>query len=92
MFISSFETPLSSSRLISRFVKLVAKTIDLKNITAPLLNIVGTEDDLVQAASSIPLNDLVSSTDNEIMQFPLGHVDLYISSYAHVSLWPKVAA
>src|SRR5690242_10514514 len=68
------------------------KTIDVKNITVPLLNIVGTEDDLVQAASSIPLNDLVSSTDKKLIQFPEGHVELCISSHSHTNLWPKVVA
>lgn len=68
------------------------KTIDVKNITIPLLNIVGTEDDLVQAGSSIPLNDLVSSTDKKLIQFPEGHVELCISSHSHTNLWPKVVA
>jgi polyhydroxyalkanoate synthase len=68
----------------------ITKTINLKDITVPLLNIVGTEDDLVGPTSSIPLNDAVSSTDKKLIQFPLGHVELCISSYSHDNLWPEV--
>jgi polyhydroxyalkanoate synthase len=68
----------------------ITKTINLKDITVPLLNIVGTEDDLVGPTSSIPLNDVVSSTDKKLIQFPLGHVELCISSYSHDNLWPEV--
>jgi polyhydroxyalkanoate synthase len=67
-----------------------SKTPNIKDITIPLLNIVGTEDDLVEPTSSIPLNDVVSSTDKKLVQFPLGHVELCISSYAHDNLWPEV--
>lgn len=67
-----------------------SKTVNLKDIAVPLLNIVGTEDDLVEPTSSIPLNDVVSSTDKKLIQFPLGHVELCISSHAHNNLWPEV--
>jgi polyhydroxyalkanoate synthase len=67
-----------------------SKTVNIKDITIPLLNIVGTEDDLVGPTSSISLNDVVSSTDKKLIQFPLGHVELCISSYAHDNLWPEV--
>jgi polyhydroxyalkanoate synthase len=63
-----------------------SKTIDLRNITIPLLNIVATEDDLVQAESCIPLNDTISSTNKKLIQFPSGHVELCISSHSHDNL------
>ena len=67
-----------------------SKTVNLKDIAVPFLNIVGTEDDLVEPTSSIPLNDVVSSTDKKLVQFPLGHVELCISSHTHDNLWPEV--
>jgi len=69
-----------------------SKTIDLKEITIPVLNIVAIEDDLVQAESCTPLNDIVSSTDKELMQFPSGHIELCISSHSHGKLWPQVVS
>jgi polyhydroxyalkanoate synthase subunit PhaC len=80
----------ASSRNENESTRKSSKTIDLKEITIPVLNVVATEDDLVQAESCIPLNDLISSTDKKLIQFPSGHVELCISSHSHDDLWPRV--
>ena len=64
--------------------------VDLKNITIPVLNIVGTNDDLVSAESSRTIIDVVASTDKQTIEFPTGHVGLCISKTAHKKLWPDV--
>lgn len=64
--------------------------VDLKNITVPVLNIVGTNDDLVSAESSRTIIDVVASTDKQTIEFPTGHVGLCISKTAHKKLWPDV--
>ena len=64
--------------------------IDLKNITVPVLNIVGTNDDLVSAESSRTITDVISSKDKKTLEFPTGHVGLCISRTAHKKLWPEV--
>ena len=64
--------------------------VDLKNITMPVLNIVGTKDDLVSAESSRTITDVIASTDKQTMEFPTGHVGLCISKTAHNKLWPEV--
>ncbi len=43
-------------------------TIDLRKITMPVLNIVGIYDDLVPSASSIPLNDVILSSDKRLIK------------------------
>ncbi len=64
-------------------------TVNLKDISVPLLNIIGNKDDLVSPRSSIPINDSVSSKDKITMEFPSGHVELCISHDAHKNLWPQ---
>lgn len=64
--------------------------VNLKNITIPLLNIMGSKDDLVYPKSSIPINDAVSSKDKKTIEFPSGHIELCISYEAHQNLWPHV--
>lgn len=64
--------------------------VDLRNITVPVLNIVGTNDDLVSAESSRTIIDVVASTDKQTIEFPTGHVGLCISKTAHKKLWPEV--
>ncbi len=64
--------------------------VDLKKITVPLLNIIGSNDDLVSPQSSIPINDAISSKDKKTIEFPSGHIELCISQDAHQNLWPQV--
>lgn len=64
--------------------------VNLKNITIPILNVVGSTDDLVSPNSSIPINEAVSSKDKKTIEFPSGHIELCISYEAHQNLWPQV--
>ena len=66
------------------------KLVDLKKITMPVLNIVGSEDDLVPPESSRNIISKVASSDSKLIEFPTGHVGLCISSKAHEKLWPEV--
>jgi polyhydroxyalkanoate synthase len=65
-------------------------TVDLKNISIPILNIIGSKDDLVSSKSSMPISDAVGSKDNKTMEFPSGHIELCISYDSHQNLWPQV--
>jgi len=76
--------------LIQNKMMLGDTLVDLKNITMPVLNIVGTKDDLVSAESSRTITDVISSKDKQTIGFPTGHVGLCISKTAHKKLWPEV--
>jgi polyhydroxyalkanoate synthase len=76
--------------LIQNKMMLGKDLVDLKKITMPVLNIVGTRDDLVSAESSRTITDVISSKDKKTLEFPTGHVGLCISRSAHKTLWPEV--
>lgn len=76
--------------LIQNKMNLGGKKIDLSKISTPVLNIVGTNDDLVSADSSRSITKMVSSTDKKTIEFPTGHVGLCVSRSAHKKLWPEV--
>jgi len=76
--------------LIQNKMMLGDNLVDLKKITMPVLNIVGTNDDLVSAESSRTITDVISSKDKKTLEFPTGHVGLCISKTAHKKLWPEV--
>ena len=57
-------------------------SIDLSNITMPILNIVGKKDDLVRPHSSKSTLDAIESKDKKLIEFPTGHVGLCISKQA----------
>jgi polyhydroxyalkanoate synthase len=76
--------------LIQNKMMLGKDLLDLKKITMPVLNIVGTRDDLVSAESSRTITDVISTKDKKTLEFPTGHVGLCISRSAHKNLWPEV--
>jgi polyhydroxyalkanoate synthase len=67
------------------------KKIDLKNVTAPLLNVYGSKDNLIPASSAKVLNDLISSTDKESVEYPVGHAGIVASSMSQKEIVPKIA-
>ncbi|MGA9842188.1 MAG: alpha/beta fold hydrolase [Nitrososphaeraceae archaeon] len=75
---------------IKNKMKVGSDIINLKNITIPLLDIVGTKDDLVPASATTSVINAVGSTDKKLIEFPTGHVGLCISNMAHEKLWPEV--
>lgn len=66
--------------------------VDLKNITAPFLNVIAQKDDLIAPLSSIALNNAVGCRDKSMIEFPSGHVGLIIGRKAHKEVWPKVGS
>lgn len=78
------------NQLIHNKMKVGGKLVDLRNITMPVLNIVGENDDLVPPDSSKYVMCDIPSTDKELIEYPTGHVGLCISKKAHKELWPKV--
>ena len=63
--------------------------VDLAQITMPLLNIVDDKDDICTIPAATPINDIATSDDKKLINFPIGHIELSVSSDAHVKLWPQ---
>jgi class III poly(R)-hydroxyalkanoic acid synthase PhaC subunit len=76
--------------LIKNKMKVGTDIINLKNITIPVCDIVGTTDDLVPPSASKSVMDAIGSLDKKLIEFPTGHVGLCISQTAHENLWPEV--
>lgn len=67
------------------------RNVALENLKMPVLNILGSGDDLVPPSSSKYVMCKIPSLDKELIEYPTGHVGLCISKKAHQELWPKVA-
>ena len=80
------------NRLVQGQMIVGHELVDLKQITAPLLNVVASQDVLVDPGSSLPLLDLVASDDKANLIFPTGHLGAVVSGEAHKKLWPAIAA
>jgi polyhydroxyalkanoate synthase len=78
------------NRLIKGTVKVGDETVDLKNITIPVMNIYAKDDHLVPPDSSRALGGCVSSKDYTELEFPGGHIGIYVSGKAQSMIPPAV--
>jgi polyhydroxyalkanoate synthase len=67
-------------------------TVNLKNISCPVLNLMAERDHLGPCSQSEPFNDLVGSDDRKSIKFQAGHIGLAAGSRAQRELWPEVCA
>ena len=78
------------NKLVKGELVVGGKKVNLKNLTAPLLNIYATEDHLVPPAATIPLNDHVGSTDKELYSFKGAHIGVFVGGKSQKELAPAV--
>ena len=76
--------------LVKGTVKIGDDTVDLENITAPVLNIYAAADHLVPPDSSKALGGCISSKDYTELEFPGGHIGIYVSGKAQSMIPPSV--
>lgn len=72
-------------------LKIGERTVNLKDIKCPLLNIYAKEDNIVPPNSTKVLNDLVGSSDKELYEFPGGHIGVFVGARAQKELGPAIA-
>jgi len=76
--------------LIQNKMKLDGKTVNLKKITMPLLNIYGELDHLVPTEAAEKLPEKVGSRDTENVCIKTGHIGIYVSSKSQKEFAPKI--
>lgn len=67
------------------------KHAHLSHITCPILNVVASRDNICPPDAALPLNELVSSEDIEVLQINGGHVGAVVGSKAPKQLYPGIA-
>jgi polyhydroxyalkanoate synthase len=76
--------------LIKGEVKIGTKTVDLKNLTMPVLNIYAQDDHLVPPSASKPLEKYVGTKDYTELSFKGGHIGIYVSGSAQKEVPPAI--
>lgn len=79
------------NKLVKGELKIGDRTVNLKNITMPLLNIFASADHLVPPSSTKPLNDLVGTKDKTLYEFKGGHIGVFVGSKSQKELAPAIA-
>lgn len=76
------------NKLIKGDVMIGNNRVDLKNITMPVLNIYASDDHLVPPASSKALEGCIGTKDYTALEFPGGHIGIYVSGKAQKMIPP----
>ncbi|NND32304.1 MAG: class III poly(R)-hydroxyalkanoic acid synthase subunit PhaC [Saprospiraceae bacterium] len=80
------------NKLIQGQFKLGNRIVNLKGIKMPVLTIYAKADHIVPPASTIPINEVVGSKDKELMEFPGGHIGVFVGSRSQNVLTPAIAS
>jgi polyhydroxyalkanoate synthase len=79
------------NKLIKGELKIGQKTVDLRKVQLPVLNVYAEQDHLVPPASSIALQRHIGSSDYTLRSFPVGHIGMYVSGKVQRDLPPLIA-
>ncbi len=79
------------NKLIKGEVKIGDRTVNLSNISMPILNLYAEKDHLVPPESSLALGKYISSKDYTVKSFPVGHIGMYVSGKVQRDLPPTIA-
>src|SRR5680860_98779 len=79
-----------NNRLIKGEVQLGAHKVSLKNVNMPVLNIYAQQDHLVPPPASIALKGYVGTDDYSELDFPGGHIGIYVSGRSQKTVPPAI--
>ncbi|CAA6800865.1 MAG: Polyhydroxyalkanoic acid synthase [uncultured Thiotrichaceae bacterium] len=78
------------NKLMKAGVEIGDQTVDLKNITMPVLNVYAEQDHIVPPSASKALKKKVSTKDYSELSFAGGHIGIYVSSKAQQTIPPEI--
>lgn len=78
------------NKLLKGEVQIGKYTVDLKNVTMPILNVFAEQDHLVPPDASRALNGATGSSDYTELSFKGGHIGIYVSGKAQKTIPPAI--
>ena len=80
------------NRLLAGTLVIGGQSVQLRQVTMPVLNVYATGDHLVPPAASLVLKDLVGTSDYTAYAFDSGHIGIYVSRRAQKDLPATIAS
>jgi polyhydroxyalkanoate synthase len=80
------------NKLIKGEMEIGGRKVNLKNVTMPVLTIYAKDDHIVPPATTKPVAKAIGSKDHELMEFPGGHIGVFVGSRSQKVLTPAVAS
>ncbi len=78
------------NRLMEGTMKLRGELVDLKRLTASLLNVIAESDHITPPCQSNRVMDLIGSKDKEIFRVRGGHIGIMAGRGAEKNTWPHI--
>ncbi len=66
--------------------------VNLNNVTMPVLSIYAAQDHLVPPECAKPVYDKIASKDKQIVEFPGGHVGVFMSGSSQKYVAPAISS
>ena len=79
------------NKLVKGELELGGRTVDLKNITMPVLNVFAKDDHIIPPATTQALKLCVGSKDYQELPLPGGHVGVFVGGKSQGLLGPGIA-
>lgn len=79
------------NKLMKNQLEVGGRLVDLNKIDMPVLCILAQKDHLVPPASTRPFIDHIASTDKTLLEFPVGHIGVFVSSKAQKEVAPSIS-
>ncbi len=80
------------NKLVKGTLTVRGERVDLKQLRASLLNVIGEDDHITPPCQSENILGMVGSTDKELLRLPGGHIGLMAGSGASKVAWPRIDA
>ncbi|MCV6589746.1 MAG: class III poly(R)-hydroxyalkanoic acid synthase subunit PhaC [Marinobacterium sp.] len=91
-FLEFFVQFFRENRLMNGGTTIGGLSVELQNITQPVLNIYGSHDHLVPPAASRALENLCASQDYKALEIASGHIGVFVSGKSQRQLAPEIIA
>jgi polyhydroxyalkanoate synthase len=79
------------NKLLKNELEVGGRKVDLSNITMPVLCVLAQKDHLVPPSSTRPFMDAIPSQDKTLLEYPVGHIGIFVSSRARKEVCPAVS-
>lgn len=78
------------NQLVNNQLQLGKRTVDLTQVTCPVLSVTAEKDTVVPPESSEPLGKVISSTDYTHRPFPVGHIGTFVGGVSNKKIIPAI--
>jgi polyhydroxyalkanoate synthase len=87
-----FKDLYQDNKLVRNELVLGGRTVDLRNVTMPVLNVYATGDTIIPVACTRGVGDRFGTTDYTEVPVPGGHIGTFVGGKAQKILAPTIAA